>query len=48
MKAKFGISDFEEDPLKAMMSNRYDIDKRVEMMEREESLKMSNLMSGII
>lgn len=32
IKAKFGIADLDEDPLKAMMSNRYGVDKRVEMM----------------
>jgi hypothetical protein len=46
MKAMFGIADSEEDPLK--MVNRYDMDKRLEMMKREESLKMSSLMSGLI
>lgn len=48
MKSKFGIADFEEDPFKAMVHNRYDLNKRAEMIEREESLKMSNLMSGIV
>ena len=30
MKAKFGIVDFNDDPLKRM--GRYDIEKRLEMM----------------
>ena len=33
MKARFGIVDFEEDPLKQV--NRYDVDKRLELIERE-------------
>ena len=29
-------------------TNRYDIGKKLEVIEREESLKMSSLMSGLI
>ena len=47
MKAKFGIVDIDDDPLKPM-KDRYSMDRRLELMEKEESLKMSNLMSGII
>lgn len=46
MKARFGIVDLDDDPMK--MVNRYDVDRRLEQMEREESLKMSSLMSSII
>lgn len=33
MKAQFGISDFEEDPLK-QISRRYDSNQRAKLMER--------------
>jgi hypothetical protein len=46
MKSRFGIADLDDDPMKVV--NRYDMDRRLDQMEREESLKLSNLMSSII
>ena len=46
MRAQFGITDFEEDPLK-QISRRYD-STRAQQVERDESERMSVLMSGLI
>ena len=46
MKARFGIADFNDEPFKKQ--GRYDLDKRLDLLEKQESIRMSSLMSGLI
>ena len=47
IRAKFGISDLEDDPLQHV-PKRYQVSNKIDLIERRESERMSALMHGLL